>query len=194
VSAVNREGEEKESEMRKIVAGLQVTLDGVIETPERWNGPYFSPELGQIVGSLIGAGDTLLLGRVTYQTFAAAFGGQSGGMADQMNDVRKVVVSTTLDRADWQNSTLIKSNVADQIIKLKQQPGKDVNVSGSATLLSWLLRQGLVDELHLLVMPVVVSQGKRLFAGDGNPVPLTLTRSDALSNGVLYLVYKPADS
>src|SRR5262249_23062346 len=117
VNAVNREGDGKESEMRKIVAGLQVTLDGVIEAPERWNGPYFSRELGQIVGSLIGAGDALLLGRVTYQTFAAAFGGQSGGMADQMNNVRKVVVSTTLDRADWQNSTLIKSDVADEIAR-----------------------------------------------------------------------------
>ena len=81
--------------MRKIVAGLYVSLDGVVEAPEQWTGPYFNQELGEIVGSLIAGGDTLLLGRVTYQGFAAAFGGQSGGMADQMNAFRKVVVSTT---------------------------------------------------------------------------------------------------
>jgi dihydrofolate reductase len=179
--------------VRKIVAGLQVTLDGVIEAPERWNGPYFSAELGQVIGTLIAAGDTLLLGRVTYQTFAMAFGGQSGGMADQMNNIRKVVVSTTLDRADWQNSTMIRDNVAEQVAKLKEQPGKNINVSGSATLLSWLLRHGLVDELHLLVMPVVVGQGKRLFTDNGDPVALKLATSESLSNGVLSLIYQPVD-
>ncbi len=178
--------------MRKVVAGLQIALDGVIEAPERWNGPYFSPELGQIVGTLIGAADTLLLGRVTYETFAAAFAGQSGGVADQMNGYRKVVVSRTLERADWQNSTVIKSNVAEQIANLKRQPGKNINVTGSATLLNWLLRQGLVDELHLLVMPLVAGQGKRLFA-DGDPVALELALASALSNGVVYLVYQPVD-
>jgi dihydrofolate reductase len=113
-------------------------------------------------------------------------------MADQMNSLRKVVVSTTLDRADWQNSTLIRADVAAEIARLKEQPGKNVNVTGSATLVNWLLRHDLVDEIRLLVMPVVVGQGKRLFASDGAAAPLKLIRSDALSNGVLNLIYQPA--
>ena len=179
--------------MRKIVAGLMVSADGVVEAPETWTGPYFSPELGQHVGSLIAAADTLLLGRVTYQTFAASFAGQSGGMADQMNAFPKVVVSTTLDRADWQNSTLIRGNAAAEITALKQQPGKNINVSGSATLVAWLLRQGLLDELDLLVFPVLAGQGKRLF-GDGGRVELALAGCEAFPAGVAHLTYRPAST
>ena len=178
--------------MRKIVAGLYVSVDGVVEAPDTWTGPHFSPEVGQAVGSLIAGGDTLLLGRVTYQGFAAAFGGQSGGMADTMNSFPKVVVSTTLDRADWQNSTLISANVAAEITKLKQQPGRNINVSGSGTLVSWLLRQGLLDQLDLLMFPVVVGHGKRLVGADGNQVGLTLAASEAFSSGVVHLTYHPA--
>jgi len=179
--------------MRKIVAGLYVSVDGVVEAPDAWTGPYFSPEVGQLVGSLIAEGDTLLLGRVTYQGFAAAFGGQTGGMADTMNSFPKVVVSTTLDRADWQNSTLISTNIAGEITKLKQQPGRNINVSGSGTLVDWLVRQGLRDRLDLLVFPVVVGHGKRLF-GDGSQVPMSLAASEAFSSGVVHLTYHPAGS
>ena len=179
--------------MRKIVAGLYVSVDGVVEAPDAWTGPYFSPEVGQLVGSLIAEGDTLLLGRVTYQGFAAAFGGQTGGMADTMNSFPKVVVSTTLDRADWQNSTLISTNIAGEITKLKQQPGRNINVSGSGTLVDWLMRQGLLDRLDLLVFPVVVGHGKRLF-GDGSQVPMSLAASEAFSSGVVHLTYHPAGS
>src|SRR5437588_2961551 len=101
--------------MRQIVAGLYITLDGVVESPETWTGPYFDEELGQTVGSLIAANDTMLLGRVTYEGFATAFAGQTGGVADQMNNTPKVVVSTTLKTADWQNSTLITGDVAEEI-------------------------------------------------------------------------------
>jgi dihydrofolate reductase len=180
--------------MRKIVAGLYVSANGVIEAPETWTGPYFSPEVGQVVGSLIAGGDTLLLGRVTYQGFAAAFGGQSGGMADTMNSFPKVVVSTTLAKAEWQNSTLISGDVAAEITKLKQQPGQNINVSGSGTLVSWLLRQGLLDQLDLLMFPVIVGHGKRLFGGEGDQVGLKLAASEALASGVVHLTYHPADS
>ena len=179
--------------MRKIVAGLFMSVDGVVDAPDAWTGPYFSPEVGQLVGSLIAEGDTLLLGRVTYQGFAAAFGGQTGGMADTMNSFPKVVVSTTLDRADWQNSTLISTNIAGEITKLKQQPGRNINVSGSGTLVDWLVRQGLLDRLDLLVFPVVVGHGKRLF-GDGSQVPMSLAASKAFSSGVVHLTYHPAGS
>ena len=179
--------------MRKIVAGLYVSVDGVVEAPETFTGPYFSPEVGQAVGSLIAGGDTLLLGRVTYQGFAAAFGGQSGGMADTMNSFPKVVVSTTLGRAEWQNSTLISGDVAAEITKLKQQPGRNINVSGSGTLVTWLLRQGLLDQLDLLMFPVVVGHGKRLFGGEGDQVGLKLAASEAFASGVVHLTNQPAD-
>ena len=93
--------------MRKIAAGLFVSLDGVVESPEKWTGAYFNDQVGQAVGALMASNDALLLGRATYEGFAAAFGGQSGGMADQMNNTPKFVVSSTLTSADWQNSTLI---------------------------------------------------------------------------------------
>lgn len=180
--------------MRKIVAGLMVSVDGVVEAPEMWTGPYFSPELGQHVGSLMAAGDTMLLGRVTYQTFAAAFAGQSGGMAGQMNAVPKVVVSTTLERADWENSTLIRGDTAAEITRLKQQPGKNINVSGSAALVAWMVRQGLLDELDLLVFPVVVGSGKRLFDDGGGTAALALTGCERFPAGVAHLTYRPAST
>ncbi len=180
--------------MRKIVAGLMISVDGVVEAPETWTGPYFSPQLGQHVGLLMGAGDTMLLGRVTYQTFAAAFAGNtSGPMAAQMNAIPKVVVSTTLDRAEWENSTLIRGSAAE-ISRLKQQPGKNINISGSATLVAWLLRQGLLDELDLLVFPVVVGHGQRLFGGDGGQAGLTLAVCEAFPAGVAHLAYRPAST
>jgi dihydrofolate reductase len=183
--------------MKKIVAGLFVSLDGVVESPETWTGPYFGPEIGQHIGASFAESDTLLLGRVTYQTFAKSFSGDTSGdpMAATMNAVPKVVVSTTLDRAGWQNSTLISSNIAEEITRLKERPGKNIAVSGSATLVGWLLRQGLLDVLDLLVFPVVLGGGKRLFSGfsgaDGQ-VPLKLASSEAFGTGVLHVTYQPA--
>lgn len=180
--------------MRKIVAGLMVSVDGVVEAPETWTGPYFSPELGQHVGSLMAKADTLLLGRVTYQTFAAAFAGNtSDPMAAQMNATPKVVVSTTLDAAEWANSTLIRGT-AEEITALKQQPGKNINISGSATLVTWLLGQGLLDELDLLVFPVVAGHGKRLFGRETDKGALTLAACEAFPAGVAHLAYRPAST
>src|SRR5207248_7737915 len=114
---------------------------------------------------------------------AEAFGGGAGGdpMAAVMNNFPKVVVSTTLDKADWQNSTLVNHDIANEIVKLKQQPGRNINMSGSNTLLRWLLDQGLLDELHLLVFPVVVRSGKRLLEGEGEPATMNLAESRAYS-------------
>ena len=181
--------------MRKIVAGLFVSVDGVVEAPQTWTGPYFSPRIGQHIASLMAGGDAMLLGRVTYQAFAASFAGNtSDPMAAQMNAVPKVVVSATLDRADWENSTLIRGDAAAEITRLKQQPGKNINISGSATLVAWLLRQGLLDELDLLVFPVVVGHGKRLFGGDGSQAGLTLAACEAFPAGVAHLAYRPAST
>jgi len=179
--------------MRKIAAGLFISLDGVVESPEKWTGPYFNDEVGQAVGALMAPNDALLLGRVTYEGFAAAFGGQSGGMADQMNNTPKFVVSGTLASADWQNSTLISQNVAEEIRALKQGPGGNIGMSGSSTLVAWLLREGLLDQLDLLVFPVVIGTGKRLFSEPGDQVPLALAGSEAFRTGVLHVSYRPAD-
>ena len=115
-------------------------------------------------------------------------------MAATMNTVPKVVVSTTLQKAEWQNSTLIGSNIAEKIAELKQQPGKNIGMSGSATLVAWLLRQGLLDVLDLLVFPVVVGGGKRLFDDGGGQILLRLASSEAFSTGVLHVTYQPADT
>jgi dihydrofolate reductase len=178
--------------MRKIVAGMYMSLDGVVESPEKWTPAYFDNEVGQAVGSLIAAGDTLLLGRVTYQTFEAAFAADTGGnpVAAQMNEFAKVVVSTTLKSADWNNSTLIGDNVAEQITELKQKPGANINLSGSGSLVTWLLRNGLLDRLDLLVFPVVLGGGKRLFEGEGAPAALDLVHTETFGSGVLHHTYQ----
>ena len=180
--------------MRKIVAGLFVSVDGVVEAPETWTGPYFNQEIGQVVGSLVAAGDTLLLGRRTYETFARSFADapSDNPMAAQMNSVRKVVVSTTLTSADWQNSALVGGDLEDAVTALKAEDGKNINMSGSATLVASLLRLGLLDELDLLVFPVVVGRGRRLFHEDGERTALSLLGSTTFDNGVIHATYGPA--
>ena len=179
--------------MRKIVAGQFITLDGVVEIPEEWMGPYFTPELGQTIGSLMGAQDAMLLGRVTYEQFAAHWPQQTGQMADTMNGTPKYVVSGTLKSADWQNTTLIPASGAfAEIAELKQQPGKNIGMTGSGTLVSSLLREGLLDELHLFVFPLVAGSGKRLFGASDAQLPLKLLDSATFQSGVVHSTYAKA--
>jgi dihydrofolate reductase len=179
--------------MRKIVAGLFISLDGVIEAANDWIGPWYNPELGQAVGSMIAAQDTMLLGRVTYAEFAAHWPQQTGDMADTMNGIPKYVVSGTLRSADWQNTTLLPAGSAvAEIAELKQRPGKNIGMTGSATLVSSLLREGLLDELHLFVFPLVLGSGKRLFATPGAKLPLKLIGSVTFETGVVQLTYAEA--
>jgi dihydrofolate reductase len=181
--------------MRKIAAGLFISLDGVVEAPDKWTGPYYDDQVGAAVGALMAVNDAMLLGRTTYDGFAAAFGGQSGGVADHMNGTPKYVVSTTLASADWQNSTLIngtEEEIASQIRELKQQPGGGIGMSGSSALVRWLLRHGLLDQLDLLLFPVVIGSGQRLFSETDGQQSLTLTASESFSTGVVHLSYEPA--
>jgi dihydrofolate reductase len=185
----------KEVSVRKITAGLFVSLDGVVESPEKWQLPYFNDEMGEAVGLAMAAADAMLLGRVTYQEFASYWPGVSSEeqpFAGYMNDTPKYVVSTTLDTVGWNNSTLIKGNVAEEITRLKQQPGKNIGITGSATLVQSLVRDDLLDELGLMVHPVVVGRGKRLFENGGSPKGLKLVDSKTFSTGVVYLTYQPA--
>lgn len=179
--------------MRKIIAGLFMSLDGVMESPETWSGPYMNDEVGQVIGTQMAAIDALLLGRVTYETFARSFAGGTDPMSRQMSGTRKYVVSSSLHSAEWENSTLIAGDVAGEVSRLKRQEGREIGMSGSATLVRWLLRNRLLDELRLIVPPIVVGSGRRLFDGSGDPLPLRLIGSRALSNGVLSLTYASAE-
>ena len=179
--------------MRKIVAGLFISLDGVFELSNESMAPWFTPEVGQTIGTLMGAQDTLLLGRVTYQDFAAHWPQQTGEMADTMNGTPKYVVSGTLESADWQNTTLIPAASAfAEIAELKQQPGKNIGMTGSGTLVSSLLREGLLDELHLFVFPLVAGSGKRLFGASDAQLPLKLLDSATFQSGVVHSTYAKA--
>jgi dihydrofolate reductase len=181
--------------MRKIIAGLFISLDGVVEAPETWHFPYFNDEMGAAVDAQMAMTDAMLLGRVTYEGFASYWPNVSAEeqpIAGYMNNTPKYVVSTTLASAEWSNSTLIKGNFVEAITKLKQQPGKHIGVTGSATLVQSLLQADLLDELRLLVHPVVVGRGQRLFKDGGDLKRLKLVESKTFSTGVLSLIYQPA--
>ena len=175
--------------MRKLTADLFTSLDGVIEAPETWIGPYFSDDIGQMIGAAMAQADTMLLGRVTYETFAASFGDQSGGMADQMNTFPKIVVSRTLEHADWQNTTLV--DTLSKVAEAKSGRGGPIAVNGSAGLVRSLLAEGLLDELRLLLFPVVVGVGKRLFDGQTERMALSLDDCTRFSGGAVRLSYQP---
>jgi dihydrofolate reductase len=190
--------ESEEVLMRKVVASEFVSLDGVVESPEKWHFPYFNDQMGDAIGTAMAASDAMLMGRVLYEEWAAFWPDQDpdeNPVAARMNGVRKYVVSTTLEEPlEWQNSTLIGDNVAEEITRLKEQPGKDISISGSPTLVRSLLEDGLLDELRLMVHPIVVGSGKRLFEEGGDQQALDLVDSKTFSTGVLYLTYQPAQS
>jgi dihydrofolate reductase len=193
-----RKNDFEEVTMRKVVAAEFVSLDGVMEAPDRWHFPYFNEEMEQAVGEGFAASDAMLMGRVNYEEWAAYWPQQDpeeNPVAALMNSVRKYVVSTTLEEPlEWSNSTLIKENVAEEIEKLKKQPGKDIVISGSATLVRSLLSYGLLDELKLMIHPILVGGGKRLFEDEAETKPLELVDSKTFSTGVIYLTYRPAQS
>ncbi len=174
--------------MRKIVVTEFVSADGVMENPS-WTMPYWNDEIAKVKGDEMFASDALLLGRVTYEGFAAAWPTSKDEGANQMNSIAKYVVSTTLQKAEWNNSHIIKGNVAEEIAKLKQQPGKDILVGGSSTLVNSLIQHNLVDEFTLLVYPLVLGSGKRLFK-EGSHTTLKLVEAKALSKGVTLLRYQ----
>jgi dihydrofolate reductase len=180
--------------MRKVIAGLFVSLDGVVEAPETWHLPYFNDEMGEIVGTQAAEADAILLGRVTYQEFAGFWPNQPAddAFAAGMNASKKYVASTTLGDAEWQNSEILRGDLGDAVRAVKALPGRDIQVIGSPTLVRSLLRQGLLDELRLLVHPIVVGSGTKLFTDEAERIPLQLTASRTLATGVLSLTYVPA--
>ncbi|MCZ0730799.1 dihydrofolate reductase family protein [Mycolicibacterium iranicum] len=180
--------------MRKITASLFISLDGVVEDPE-WHLPYFNHEMGEAVGAHLAAADTLLLGRVTYDSFAGAWpdreaeGGEDAEFAKIIGDARKIVVSNQELQFSWRNSEHLKGDLIAAVAALKDEPGdSDIAMSGSVSIVRQLLAAGLLDELHLLLHPIAMCKGERLFAA-GEPIPLKLLKSTTFATGVLHLVY-----
>jgi dihydrofolate reductase len=187
--------------VRRVVVSEFVSLDGVMEDPS-WTFQFGSEEQEKFKFDELAASDALLLGRVTYEGFAAAwpnmmeqYGGprraELGEYADMMNGYPKYVVSTTLEEAGWNNSTIIKGNIAEDVFKLKQQPGKDILIFGSGDLVNTLMRHGLIDEYRIMVFPVIVGSGKRLFEDGSETTALRLVNTKTFGSGVVVLTYRP---
>jgi dihydrofolate reductase len=179
--------------MGKIVSNFFISVDGVVESPEKWHFPYFNDEMGAAVGAGMETTKAFLMGRVLYQQWAAYWPNQGADVpfSSFINGMQKYVVSTTLDEANWQNTEVVSGDVAGELTRIKNETDGDIAMSGSATLVRWLLANGLMDELRLLVHPIAVGSGQRLF--ENTPThPLDLIRHDTFENGVLNLTYVPA--
>jgi dihydrofolate reductase len=186
--------------MRKITAGLFISLDGVVEAPDQWHFPYFNEEMGAAVEASLGAADTVLFGRKTYESFAGAWpereaaGEEDAGLAKALGDARKIVASNQKLEFSWRNSEQLEGDLVEAVTALKNEPGGNIALSGSVSVVRQLLAAGLLDELHLLVHPIAVRKGMRLFDEGETPIPLTLISSETFKTGVLNLVYGPAES
>jgi len=188
--------------MRKVIAAEFLTLDGVMEAPgsadttlpERrgWSEPYMNEEVGKMILDQMDASDALLLGRKTYQDFAAFWPSvpDEDPFGKRMNSRAKYVVSRTLKQADWNNSRLIDGNVAEQVSRLKGQPGKNITIVGSGELVRTLMQNDLIDEYQLMVCPVVLGVGKHLFNGGSDKKGLRLVDAKTFSSGMLLLTYQ----
>jgi dihydrofolate reductase len=180
--------------MRKVVASLFISLDGVVESPDQWQFDVFDDDMGAELMAQMNEQDAVLLGRVSYEAWASYWPTATDEpFASLINKTPKYVVSTTLDQVawgKWDTITLLKGNLADEINRLKRQPGKNIGVGGSPTLVRSLLQNDLLDELRLQVHPVVVNRGKRLFE-DGDLKRLNLIENKTTSTGVLLLTYQP---
>jgi dihydrofolate reductase len=187
--------------MRKVTAGLFISLDGVVEDPQDWHFPYFNDEMGVAVTNQLATADTLLLGRKTYDSFAGAWpereaaGEEDAAMGKALGDARKVVVSNQNLQFTWRNSEQLEGDFVEAVTALKNEPGAtDIGMSGSVSVVRQLLAAGLLDELHLLVHPIAIRKGMRLFDEGESPIPLRLISSETFTTGVMYLVYAPAES
>ena len=184
---------------RKVVASLFISLDGVVEEPGDWHFPYFNDEMGAAVGELLGVADTLLLGRKTYDDHAGAWpereaeGGEDAEFAKVLGDARKIVVTRQRLELTWRNSERLEGDLVEAVTALKNEPGGPIAISGSVSVVRQLLAAGVLDELHLLVHPIAVRKGMRLFDEGEMPIPLRLISSETFPSGVLNLVYGPAE-
>lgn len=179
--------------MRKVISGLFITLDGVTESPEKWQFDFFDADMGAAMQAHLDQEDTILLGRVTYQEWLPYWPNSTDEpYASHINNTPKYVVSNTLDKVEWQNSTLIKGSPEEEIKRLKQLPGKNIGVAGSPSLVRSLLYMDLLDELILMIHPVVAGRGKRLFKDGSDLKRLKLANVKTTRSGVVFATYCPA--
>jgi dihydrofolate reductase len=177
--------------MRTIVESTLVSADGVIGDPPQWAMGYRDEEVQAEALDRLSGSDAMLMGRGTYELFAATWPAQAGDFADRLNSIRKYVFSSTLEQADWNNSTIVRGDAVAEVTRLKQQAGGELAVYGHGLLAQTLLQAGLVDELRLSIHPVLVGRGKLLFR-DGVIGPLKLVATRAFGTGVVVLSYRPA--
>ena len=190
--------------MRKLIVNTFVTLDGVMQAPggpgedptgnfqyEGWSVNYWDDIMNQVMGEFMSSPSELLLGRKTYEIFATHWPYSTEPGAEELNNAKKYVASRTLNQVDWNNSTLLKGDVVQEIRKLKAQDRPDLMVSGSSNLIQTLLKNNLIDELRLLIFPVVIGNGKRLFGQGTVPSGLKLMDSKTSSTGVIIAIYAP---
>ena len=177
--------------VRKIIESTLVSLDGVIGHPQVWANDYFDKEAQADALEQLLASDAMLMGRRTYEIFAQVWPALGSEYADRINSIRKYVFSSTLERAEWNNSTIIRGDVAAQVAKLKQQDGQDLVIYGHGPLGQTLLEHGLLDELHFAIHPLIVGGGALLFR-EGAKTPLKFVAAKTLGTGVVVLSYQPA--
>jgi dihydrofolate reductase len=180
--------------MRRIKSNFFISLDGVVESPDQWHFPYFDDDMGAAVGGAFQTTDAILMGRVLYEEWSAYWPEHANEpFGDVINPIKKYVVSGSLQSAEWENTELLNGDVAARLREIKAQDGGDISMSGSATTVRWLLREGLLDELNLLVHPIVAGEGrKRLFPEDEPALPLKLNSAQTFKSGVLNLSYSRA--
>jgi dihydrofolate reductase len=189
--------------MRSLVVSMFLTLDGVMQAPGGpeedptggfthggWSVGYWDEPMGERMGEVMGGPFDLLLGRKTYEIFAAHWPHSDEPGAEELNSARKYVASRTLDSVEWNNSTLLEGDVAEAVAKLRQEDGPEIQVYGSGDLLQTLLEHDLVDEFRIMIFPVVLGTGKRLFAEGAVPAGLTLAESAMSTTGVFMATYK----
>ena len=178
--------------MRKVVAGLFSSIDGVVEAPDQWQ-PAFDEEMGAVLSRMLDEQDAVLLGRVTFAEWAGYWPTSTDEpFASWINKTPKYVASSTLQSVEWSNSTLIDGSVADFVRDLKRRPGGSIGVAGSLSLVRHLLDVGLLDELTLMISPVVAGRGRRrLFADDARETVLELVEAQPSSTGTLIATYRP---
>jgi len=181
--------------MRRLIMWNMVTLDGFFEGPKSWEIDWheyvWGEELEQLSKEQLRSADMLLFGRVTYQGMAGYWSSEKGEIADSMNNMPKVVFSRTLEKAEWKNTRLVKENAEQEVAKLKQQPGKDLFIFGSANLSSTLMQHRLIDEYRLGVNPVILGAGNPLFKASPNRMKMKFLEARPLKSGCVILRYQP---